>query len=100
MLSHTPAQRFSPLMDSVFDALRGRVADIPGANVEHNKFAVSVHFRNCDAADFPTVMEVLARCPAPCHEPTVSKGVPLAASPGGCGRADVLRGVLRRHVLA
>ena len=25
----------------------GRVADIPGATVEHNKFCVSVHFRNC-----------------------------------------------------
>ena len=33
-----------------------RVADIPGATVEHNKFCVSVHFRNCEADQYDAVL--------------------------------------------
>lgn len=29
------------------------MADITGSSVEHNKFCVSVHFRNCDPDDYP-----------------------------------------------
>lgn len=33
--------------------LAAGVADITGSSVEHNKFCVSVHFRNCDPDDYP-----------------------------------------------
>ena len=29
------------------------MARIGGSSVEHNKFCVSVHFRNCDPDDYP-----------------------------------------------
>jgi len=32
------------------------VAGIPGASVEHNKFCVSVHFRNCEAEQYGAVL--------------------------------------------
>lgn len=32
-----------------------RVAGIAGASVEHNKFCVSVHFRNCQPSDVDPV---------------------------------------------
>jgi hypothetical protein len=32
------------------------VRDIPGASVEHNKFCVSVHFRNVDTAHYDAVL--------------------------------------------
>jgi len=36
--------------------LHGRVQDIPGASVEHNKFCVSVHFRNCSPESYDAVV--------------------------------------------
>ncbi len=33
-----------------------RVAAIEGATVEHNKFCVSVHFRNCQADQYDAVL--------------------------------------------
>ena len=33
-----------------------RVAGIAGATVEHNKFCVSVHFRNCEADSYGAVL--------------------------------------------
>ena len=35
------------------------MAGIPGASVEHNKFCVSTHFRNCAAGDYPGVVAVV-----------------------------------------
>lgn len=32
------------------------VRGIPGSSVEHNKFCVSVHFRNCAESDWPQVL--------------------------------------------
>lgn len=45
--SHQPAARFEPLINSVYDRLCEAVKDIKGSHVEHNKFCLSVHFRNC-----------------------------------------------------
>ena len=36
--------------------LFGRVEHIPGAAVEHNKFCVSVHFRNCSPESYEHVV--------------------------------------------
>ena len=36
-----------------------RVASIPGATVEHNKFCVSVHFRNCEADAYGAVLSAV-----------------------------------------
>jgi trehalose 6-phosphate phosphatase len=44
---HQPVPWAVALMDAVHDALVARVAHIPGASVEHNKFCVSVHYRLC-----------------------------------------------------
>ena len=33
-----------------------RVQEIPGASVEHNKFCVSVHFRNCSPDSYDAVV--------------------------------------------
>ena len=54
--------------------LARRVASIPGATVEHNKFCVSVHFRNCEAAQYNAVLgavEATLRSRAELH---VSRG--------------------------
>ena len=51
-----------------------RVASIPGATVEHNKFCVSVHFRNCEASQYNAVLgavEATLRSRAELH---VSRG--------------------------
>ena len=36
-----------------------RVKAIPGATVEHNKFCVSVHFRNCAAESYDAVVQAV-----------------------------------------
>lgn len=52
-LAFQPAAAFAPLVDAVHGELEQGVAAIPGATVEHNKFCVSVHFRNCAPDDYP-----------------------------------------------
>lgn len=42
-----PAAAFYTTMNLVYDALVEAVKHIPGSNVEHNKYCVSTHFRNC-----------------------------------------------------
>ena len=37
------------------------VAPFPGSSVEHNKFCVSVHFRNCTPEDYPGVLAATER---------------------------------------
>jgi trehalose 6-phosphate phosphatase len=59
--SFQPAAAFAPLMNDVFNQLLENIHDIPGATVEHNKFCVSLHFRNCDAADYPRVVNATER---------------------------------------
>ena len=36
--------------------LTRRVQNVPGASVEHNKFCVSVHFRNCPPESYDDVV--------------------------------------------
>ncbi|KAL0021141.1 hypothetical protein WJX77_004146 [Trebouxia sp. C0004] len=55
-LSFQPAAKYAPIMDSVFQSLTHRVQEIPGASVEHNKFCVSVHFRNCSPDSYDAVV--------------------------------------------
>ncbi|CAL8462723.1 g2256 [Coccomyxa elongata] len=55
-LAFQPAARFGPVMDQIHDDLVARVAGIEGATVEHNKFCVSVHFRNCRADQYDAVL--------------------------------------------
>eukprot|EP00887_Chlorella_sp_A99_P006904 scaffold2.g6904.t1 len=50
------AAQFEPLVNAVYRQLEGAVARFPGASVEHNKFCVSVHFRNCAPEDYPGVL--------------------------------------------
>jgi len=59
--SFQPAAAFAPLMNEVFNQLQENIHDIPGATVEHNKFCVSMHFRNCDVADYPRVVNATER---------------------------------------
>ncbi|XP_019152361.1 PREDICTED: probable trehalose-phosphate phosphatase H [Ipomoea nil] len=40
-----PATEFLPMIDEVYNALLGKTKSIPGANVENNKFCLSVHYR-------------------------------------------------------
>lgn len=40
-----PASEFLPMIGEVHDALVAKMASIPGAKVENNKFCLSVHFR-------------------------------------------------------
>nr|XP_043639996.1 probable trehalose-phosphate phosphatase D [Erigeron canadensis] len=40
-----PAKEFLPMMAEVYGILMKKTKDIPGANVENNKFCLSVHYR-------------------------------------------------------
>ncbi|CAG9464937.1 unnamed protein product [Pedinophyceae sp. YPF-701] len=44
---YQPAQDICPLMDELHDKLVAALQGIPGASVEHNKYCLSVHWRNC-----------------------------------------------------
>uniref|UniRef100_A0A5B7AMY0 Trehalose 6-phosphate phosphatase n=1 Tax=Davidia involucrata TaxID=16924 RepID=A0A5B7AMY0_DAVIN len=43
-----PASEFLPMIDEVYKALVEKTKSTPGANVENNKFCLSVHFRCVD----------------------------------------------------
>ena len=45
---HQPAPWAPAVMDDVFRRATAAIASIPGATVDHNKFCVSVHYRNCE----------------------------------------------------
>uniref|UniRef100_A0A061R3J9 Trehalose 6-phosphate phosphatase n=1 Tax=Tetraselmis sp. GSL018 TaxID=582737 RepID=A0A061R3J9_9CHLO len=57
-MSFQPAAKFEPIMDAVYQQLVENVKSIEGATVEHNKFCVSLHFRNCQASDYQKVEDV------------------------------------------
>jgi len=65
MCSYQPAAAFYTTMNLVYDALVEAVKHIPGSNVEHNKYCVSTHFRNCAPEDWEAVealvQDVVAR---------------------------------------
>lgn len=52
-----PAGEFLPMIDEVFRSLVESTKDIIGAKVENNKFCVSVHYRNVDGKNWPTVAQ-------------------------------------------
>ena len=57
---HQPAPWAPAVMDDVFRRASLAVATIPGATVDHNKFCVSLHYRNCEnRQDWTRVKEVV-----------------------------------------
>lgn len=54
-MSHTVGEEWRPKLEHAMDVFRERILPLyPGSSLEDNKYAVSVHFRNCtfeDAAD-------------------------------------------------
>lgn len=52
-----PAGEFVPMIQEVFMSLVESTNDIKGANVENNKFCVSVHYRNVDEKEWKTVAQ-------------------------------------------
>jgi len=59
-----PAPWAPLVMDAVYSACVEAITDIPGATVDHNKFCVSVHYRNCESKDWGRVKAVVDKCVA------------------------------------
>ncbi|GAB4813437.1 hypothetical protein N2152v2_000483 [Parachlorella kessleri] len=68
------AAQYAPLMDAVFQELEQGLAGIPGASVEHNKFCVSAHFRNCAPDDWPAVVTAVDGVAARHPELKITRG--------------------------
>ncbi|CAK9161087.1 unnamed protein product [Ilex paraguariensis] len=52
-----PASEFLPMIDEVFRSLVEITKEIKGAQVENNKFCVSVHYRNVDEKSWTTLAQ-------------------------------------------
>ncbi|CAM0873454.1 unnamed protein product [Alopecurus aequalis] len=52
-----PASEFLPMIGEVHDVLVAKMASIPGAKVENNKFCLSVHFRCVDEKKWGALAE-------------------------------------------
>ncbi|KAF8109911.1 hypothetical protein N665_0089s0030 [Sinapis alba] len=52
-----PANDYLPMIDEVVNILREKTRSIPGATVEHNKFCLTVHFRQVDEKGWPPLAE-------------------------------------------
>ncbi|XP_040989310.1 probable trehalose-phosphate phosphatase F [Juglans microcarpa x Juglans regia] len=52
-----PAREFLPLIDEVFRTLVENTKGIKGAKVENHKFCASVHYRNVDEMNWPTIAQ-------------------------------------------
>ncbi|KAL9261740.1 Trehalose-phosphate phosphatase A-like protein [Drosera capensis] len=52
-----PASEFFPMIEKVYASLVECTNGINGANVENNKFCISVHYRNVDEKDWATVAQ-------------------------------------------
>ncbi|XVE63896.1 hypothetical protein DITRI_Ditri07aG0057900 [Diplodiscus trichospermus] len=52
-----PASEFLPMIDEVFHSLVNSTKEIKGANVENNKFCVSIHYRNVDEKNWVRVAQ-------------------------------------------
>lgn len=72
-LLHQPVPWAAGLMDSVHDALVALVAHIDGASVEHNKFCVSVHYRQCPER-WPEVEDAVSAAVAQHEQLHVTRG--------------------------
>ena len=60
------AAEYQPLIDAAYAQLRERLAGVPGASVEHNKFCVSAHFRNCHPDSWQRVVAAVDGAVAAC----------------------------------
>ena len=60
-LRHSVSAEIIPVLAAAREALVQDLADVPGATVEDNRFAVSVHWRNVDEARRPAVSGVVDR---------------------------------------
>ncbi|XP_021738113.1 probable trehalose-phosphate phosphatase F isoform X1 [Chenopodium quinoa] len=54
-----PASEFLPMIDKVFKTLVDMTKDIKGAKVENHKFCASVHYRNVDEKNWPTIAQLV-----------------------------------------
>ncbi|CAM0903451.1 unnamed protein product [Alopecurus aequalis] len=54
-----PASEFLPMISEINKSLVEATRSIKGANVENNKFCVSVHYRNVDKKDWKLVAEIV-----------------------------------------
>lgn len=52
-----PAREFIPMIDEVFKTLVENTKDIKGAKVDNHKFCASVHYRNVEEKNWPTVAQ-------------------------------------------
>ncbi|XP_058224816.1 probable trehalose-phosphate phosphatase F [Rhododendron vialii] len=52
-----PAREFLPMINEVFRILVEKTKDIKGAKVENHKFCASVHYRNVDEKNWPTIAQ-------------------------------------------
>ncbi|KAK9276710.1 hypothetical protein L1049_006246 [Liquidambar formosana] len=52
-----PAREYLPMIDEVFRTLVENTKDIKGAKVENHKFCASVHYRNVDEKNWPTIAQ-------------------------------------------
>ncbi|VAH50664.1 unnamed protein product [Triticum turgidum subsp. durum] len=54
-----PASEFLPMIIEAYNSLVEATRSIRGANVENNKFCVSVHYRNVDKQDWDSVAQLV-----------------------------------------
>lgn len=54
-----PAADFAPVINEAYKTLCKEMEQFPGALVEHNKFCLSVHFRNCDSSALEDIEQVV-----------------------------------------
>ncbi|XP_057518644.1 probable trehalose-phosphate phosphatase F isoform X2 [Amaranthus tricolor] len=54
-----PATEFLPMIDEVFRTLVDTTKDIKGAIVENHKFCASVHYRNVEEKNWPTIAQLV-----------------------------------------
>ncbi|XP_048553146.1 probable trehalose-phosphate phosphatase 5 [Triticum urartu] len=54
-----PASEFLPMITEAYNSLVEATRSIKGANVENNKFCVSVHYRNVDKQDWNSVAQLV-----------------------------------------
>ncbi|GAB4834225.1 hypothetical protein Ancab_032490 [Ancistrocladus abbreviatus] len=52
-----PAREFLPMIDEVFKTLVEITKDIKGSKVENHKFCVSIHYRNIEEKNWPTIAQ-------------------------------------------
>ncbi|GAB2233379.1 hypothetical protein Droror1_Dr00002601 [Drosera rotundifolia] len=52
-----PASEFFPMIEQVYESLVDCTKEIEGANVENNKFCISVHYRNVDEKDWAIIAQ-------------------------------------------